>query len=204
MKISNRLKLIADMTINDYIIDVGCDHALLDIYLTQKGKKCVAIDISENVLKQAKNNISKYNLDIELIKTDGLKNVFIPKKSTVVISGMGAHTIIDILKYKYDIDELVISSHNDLYYIRKEIVKLGYYIDLEKSILDNKKYYVIIRFKKGKKKYSLKKYILGDLDKDYYNYLYNKNKKIISNIKKINIKKIKLIIINKWIKEKLQ
>lgn len=204
MKISNRLKLIASMITNDSVVDVGCDHALLDIYLTKLGKKCIATDISDKVLENAKKNINKYNLNIKTIQTDGLKNVDIPKFSTVVIAGMGAHTIIDILKPKYDIDELIIASNNDLYYIRKEIVKLGYYIDLEKSILDKNKYYVIIRFKKGKKRYNIKKYIIGDLDKEYYRYLYNKNSTIISKIKKNSFKKIKLIIINKWIKEKLR
>lgn len=203
MKISDRLKLIADMVTNNYVIDVGCDHALLDIYLTKLGKKCIATDISNNVVETAKKNISKYNLDIEVIQTDGLKNINIPKHSTVVIAGMGAHTIIDILKYKYDIDELVIASNNDLYLIRKKIVSLGYYIDLEKSIIDKNKYYVIIRFKKGKKRYSRKRYVIGDLDRNYYEYLYNKNNKILSNINKNNFKKIKLKIINKWIKEKL-
>ena len=39
MNISNRLKTIADMIDSNYhVIDVGCDHALLDIYLTLNKK----------------------------------------------------------------------------------------------------------------------------------------------------------------------
>ena len=50
MKISNRLKLIASFVDdNSYVIDVGCDHALLDIFLvqTKKNIKTIASDINE-------------------------------------------------------------------------------------------------------------------------------------------------------------
>lgn len=206
MKISNRLKSICNLITNTNVVDVGCDHALLDIYLTFNGKKCIASDISENVLKQAKSNIKKYNLEdkIEIIQSDGTKNINIPECSTVVIAGMGAHTIIDILNNTnhINIDELIIQSNNDLYFLRKEIVKLGYLIDKEISILDKDKYYVIIRFKEGIKKYSKKEYLLGFLDKKYYKYLLEKNNKIINNLP-FSLKKLKLLHINKWIKQKL-
>ena len=40
MKISNRLKSIAGLIIDsDKVADIGCDHALLDIYLV-KNKIC--------------------------------------------------------------------------------------------------------------------------------------------------------------------
>ena len=39
MNIDNRLKRIADFIPSDsYILDVGCDHALLDIYLALNRK----------------------------------------------------------------------------------------------------------------------------------------------------------------------
>ena len=39
MKISKRLKAISDfITDNSNVIDVGCDHALLDIYLFNNKK----------------------------------------------------------------------------------------------------------------------------------------------------------------------
>ena len=56
MNIDNRLKRIADFIPSDsYILDVGCDHALLDIYLAlnRKNIKLIASDINENPLKKA-------------------------------------------------------------------------------------------------------------------------------------------------------
>lgn len=208
MKISKRLKLIASMCDCENIVDVGCDHALLDIYLTLNNKNCIASDISEKVLINAFKNVEKYNLidKIKLIQSDGTKNIEIPSNSTLIISGMGAHTIIEILNNTNhsNINELILQSNNNIELLRKEITRLGYYIEKEKSVLDKNKYYVIIKFKKGKKKYSKKDYIIGNLDKDYYNYLLNKNNEIIEKLKFKNFfKKYKLKKVNKWLKQKI-
>ena len=70
MKINNRLKMIGDLVeANSFCLDVGCDHAYLDIYLTQNNEnECIAIDINKNALNKAIENINKYNLE-EKIKT---------------------------------------------------------------------------------------------------------------------------------------
>ena len=62
IKLSTRLATIASLIpLNSNIIDVGCDHALLDIYLYQNkmAKKIIASDINENALSNAKTNIKK-------------------------------------------------------------------------------------------------------------------------------------------------
>ena len=110
---------------------------------------------------------------------------------------MGTNTILEILKNKeFDkINTLIIQSNNDLYKLRKEVCK-KYYIDKEEVIFD-KKYYNIIRFKKGKKRYTYFDYYFGlHMDNDYKKYLYNKLYKTYKNIplKKI-IKKIKYKIL---------
>ena len=68
MNIDNRLKRITDFIPSDsYILDVGCDHAFLDIYLAlnRKNVKLIASDINENPLKKAQEKDSKK----EIIKT---------------------------------------------------------------------------------------------------------------------------------------
>ena len=77
MKLSKRLLTIADLIDTKNVIDVGCDHALLDIYLTEKQLNCRGTDISSKVLENAKNNVKKYNLEkkIPLILTNGLENI---------------------------------------------------------------------------------------------------------------------------------
>ena len=155
--ISKRLKAISDLVDTKSIIDVGCDHALLDIYLTLKGIKCRGTDISSNCIKLAKENLKKYNLEdkISLYVTDGVKNIDILDTDTIVVAGMGTNTILNIIKNISN--PLILLSNNDIYKLRKEVVKLGYYIDNEISVKEGKYYYVIIRFKKGFKKYKLLK-----------------------------------------------
>jgi len=173
IKISKRLEAISSLVpINSNIIDIGCDHALLDIYLYQNeiSKKIIASDINENALNNAKENINKYNLDkyIETRLGDGLdtlnKNDNI---NTIIISGMGAHTIIGILKNNLDklvkINTIIIQSNTKLELLRKEIIKFGYYINDETIVEDNKKTYIIIKFQKGSKKYNKKELYFGPI-----------------------------------------
>lgn len=196
-----------------YVIDIGCDHALLDIYLTlSNNNKCIAADISEKVIENAKKNIEKYNLQkkIKTVVSNGVENIKITKKSVIIISGMGTHTIIDIVS-KIDrnkVQKLIIQSNNCLYNLRKKITKLGYIIEKEKVVYDNNKFYTIISFKIGIKKYNLKTLKYGDnitIDDDYNRYIrdcINKNKQII---KKLNykhiLKRINLIFENHQLKK---
>ena len=59
---SKRLLEIASLVpVHSTVVDVGCDHALLDIYLTlHRNCNCTASDINENCLKSARENIKKY------------------------------------------------------------------------------------------------------------------------------------------------
>ena len=103
IKINNRLKCVASF-IDKHdraILDVGCDHAYLDIYLTLNNEnKCIATDINKNALEIAKKNIKKYNLEdkIETKLTNGLTDIKVKDKDNIVICGMGTFTILEILK----------------------------------------------------------------------------------------------------------
>ena len=69
IKISKRLEAISSLIPNNSkIIDIGCDHGLLDIYLYQKkiSTKLIASDINENALNNAKDNIKKNKLITKL------------------------------------------------------------------------------------------------------------------------------------------
>jgi len=212
MNLTKRLNTIVgliDESTN--VIDIGCDHALLDIYLTLNNKnKCIAADINENALKGAENNIKKYDLEdkIKIIVSDGLKNIDIPLNNTIVICGMGTNTILNIIKNSdlKKIDNLIIQSNNDLYLLRKTLVRLGFYIKQEINLEDKKKYYTIIKLKKGKRNYNYFEYHYGISlhDKEFIKYLINKNNKIINNLpKKYFIKKIKYKIHNNYLKKQI-
>lgn len=203
--ISKRLNVIASLVDSNNIIDIGCDHALLDIYLTNKGINCVAIDNKETVLDKARENIKKNNLldKIKIICSNGLENYNVLGNENVIIAGMGTNTILNIIQNKKfnKINTLIIQSNNNLYELRKNVCKLGYYIDKEIVIFD-KKYYNIIRFKRGFKKYSYFDYYFGlDMNYEYKKYINNKIYKTYKNIPFKNIvKKIKYKILLLYIK----
>lgn len=194
IKISKRLNCIADMIdMNKNVIDIGCDHGLLDIFLTfTKNCRCIASDVSENVLKNTKLNIDKYGLSkkIEVVCSDGLINLDIDKEDIIVISGMGTNTILKILENEktLSINNLIIQSNNEIELLRKSVIKKGFYIFDEKIIKDNKKNYVVIYFKRGYKKYCHYDYLFGPIarydieNKKYFNDLYAKNKMILDKI----------------------
>ena len=63
IKISARLKKIAEfIDDNSSIVDIGCDHGLLDIYLyqTKKNINIIASDVNQNALNNAIKNNSKF------------------------------------------------------------------------------------------------------------------------------------------------
>lgn len=200
MKLTKRLQAICDLIEEgSRVIDVGADHALVDIYLTKyKNCKCIATDISEKCIQKAKENIEKNNLNIETIVTNGLENIDL-KDEKIILAGMGAHTILKILN-KNITNDLIISAHTDIPLLRKEIQKKGYYIEDEK-VVNEKHYYIITYYKYGKKKKS-NNYITPFIqNKEYINFLEEKYK-IKYKYEKNIFKKLKYLIIIQTIKRK--
>lgn len=190
--LSNRLKEIASfIPDNVKMVDIGCDHALLDIYLykNRKNIKIIASDINENALEQAKKNIKKYKLDksIETRLSNGLDNINSDEIDTIVISGMGSHTIVGILRMNQkkliNVDNIIIQSNNHIDFLRERILELNYYIDSEKLVKDNNIIYTIISFKKGKKRYNKKEIYFGPyLLKENSNLFKEKNKQDLEKL----------------------
>ena len=216
MKLSKRLERVASyVPDNSSIIDVGCDHALLDIYLYNKRKniKIIASDINEKPLSIARENIKKYGLEdkIKVILNDGIKNIpdYI---DTIVISGMGGVLISDILSDKNNlknIKNLILCPNNDFPIVRKTLNKNGFKIIKEELLTEKNITYLIIKAIPGKVKKT--NYFFGSLNnKDleviyYYTKLLNTNTNIFKKLpKKYLIKKIKLKIENKRIKSFLE
>ena len=209
IKLSKRLETIASIVLKDKkakIIDVGCDHALLDIYLVQNNNELevIASDNKEKPLENAKKNITKYSfLDrIDISLREGIHNI--PKFiDTIVISGMGAETIIEILENDKEelkhIKRIIISSNNKYEKVRKSISELGYIIN-DEAIVKEDKYYIVIEFIKGKKKYSKKELFFGPvlLNKkdnifvEYYNFIKKQYVDIIDKTSNTNIEKEEL------------
>lgn len=171
MKINARLKTIGDLVeANSFCLDIGCDHALLDIYLVKRNKniKAIASDIASGPLEHAKTNIKKENLEkeIEIRKGNGL-DTYTKEIDTVIISGMGGRNIIGIIKNNEQklktIKTLIISPNNYQEDVKRYLCKKGFYISNEEFVNDKRIIYQIIIFKKGKKKYTKKEYFFGPI-----------------------------------------
>jgi len=221
IKLSKRLSAIASMVDkNSRIIDVGCDHALLDIYLLQNKiiKKSIASDITIGALNQADKNILLSNVkNIETRLGNGLDTLNEKDNiDTIVISGMGNITINEILtsnknKLK-NINTIIIQSNTGYNVVRKDLTKLDYYIEDEMLVKERNIIYVIIKFKKGIRKYTKKELYFGpvllkkknDLFNELVNNEINKNNLVIKRLPKTKVyKKIKLIIKNIKLKNEI-
>lgn len=200
IKLSKRLASIAsNIDKEDKVVDIGCDHGYLSIYLkaVNGNKIVIATDINENALNMAKKNINKNSILIETRLGNGLDVIKHNEVDTIIISGMGGNTILNILKknkLKY-IKKIVIQSNTDIPLIRKYINKLGYTIKNEQLIIDKNIYYIIITFTKGRHKYTKKELYFGPILLKENNDLFNEKKAIELNkleeiLKKIPIKKI--------------
>lgn len=188
-KISNRLKAIVKFVDKkDKIVDVGCDHGLLSIYLVENKlvNSVVASDINQNALNSAINNIKIRNLNIETILSDGLVNIDMSKINTVVISGMGTSTVLHILnddKKIKNVKKLIIQSNNDHSILRRELNNKGYYLVDEENTFDKGKWYVTCCFVKQDKCNTTDEIKYGLLKNDkYIEYLIDYEKKIFKKI----------------------
>ena len=208
MKINNRLKTIGDLVpLSSYPLDIGCDHALLSIYLVkEKGlSKVVASDNKSGPLKKAKENVDFYKVSdkVKLLKSEGLDS-YTKGIDTITISGMGGLNINKILddnrKYLKNIDTLILSPNNYSLAVKRKLLKLGYHIENETLVKEKNIIYEILVFKKGRKYYSYKKLFLGpilmtkkdNITKEYYQNLLTTKKSLLKALPKSFRNKIRL------------
>lgn len=169
MKINDRLKHIGDLVkANSFCLDIGCDHAFLDIYLVKQNKniKAIATDIAEGPVKQARENIKREGLEdtIEVRLGNGL-DTYSDEVNTVIIAGMGGRNMIGIFKNNMKvlkkIDTIIVSPNNYQIDVKKFLTKNGFYIDDEELVKEKKFIYQIIKFKRGRKHYTRKEFFFG-------------------------------------------
>lgn len=188
-RISKRLKAITSYVAkDDKVVDVGCDHGLLSIYLIENNlvSKVIASDVNENALKNAISNIEKRNLHIKTVLSDGIEKIDLKDINTLIISGMGTSTILHILhdnKKLKKINKLIIQANNDHYILRENLNEKGYYLKEESYTYDKNKWYVTSLFVKSDNKNTIDILKYGFLNNEEYNdYLLKKNYEILKKI----------------------
>ena len=87
VQLSRRLKAIADMvTEGNRLVDVGCDHGYLPVYLMLNHKipGAIATDVGKGPLARAQEHIAQYGMSkyIEARLCDGLQDVRTGEETT--------------------------------------------------------------------------------------------------------------------------
>ena len=197
---SERIKALAKViSLDDKVLDVGCDHGYLCVYLKENNlcKEVYASDIKESALNMARQNFQKHHLKIETFVSDGFESVPV-LFDTAVISGMGTTTILNIIKHEKTPNKLVISSHNEHYKLRRNLNKMGYKIIDEQAIFENNHYYIILLCVRAKQRLTYRELKFGiSNNDDYYHYLLNKTEELVQKVpfkKKILLYKDILIL----------
>ncbi len=219
--ISNRLKTIASHIRDDvFFVDIGCDHALLPIFLskTKKLKGIIATDINIEPLKNAEKNIKDNNLEdqIQTFISDGLENIPNNRSDDIAIAGMGGELIKNIIEKwefsKNSSKHFILQPMSKHSILRSFLYENGFNIHYETPIIENKKIYTIMSvfFTGIEKKSSHIEKIIGKISpNDEIGKLYIKNelhkiKNILNNINNIPKEKEKFYfyksIFNKLLK----
>ena len=195
----NRIEALYSLIdINDNVVDVGCDQAKLSLMLANRNQSSIACDISENVINRAKKSIDSPLIDLRV--SNGLSNIKEEEADTLVLAGMGTHTILEILnntKLRFKKIITISNNYNDI--LREKMNTLNYKVDSELIIYENDKYYNLIKFIEGNRQYTKKELLLGlnhinkQLYKEYLNYLLKKYENIKLSSKDNNPKIYEMI-----------
>lgn len=217
MNNKNRLLEIIKLIDKDKIvIDIGTDHGLVPLYLAKNNisKEIIATDISKNSLKKLEDQLDQNTKKIiTTLVTDGFNGLEIKNNQVAIIAGMGANTIIDIIKtnigFARSLDYMVIESNIANEKLRKYLNDNNFTIIEDFLVYENKKYYDIIKVFSGKdKEYDLSEIYFGKFNIDKESKLlkeklkneYPKNLKFRENILKNSKEKEGLSIIEERIR----
>lgn len=162
MQLSKRLKAITEfVTPQSTVADIGCDHAYVSIYLieNQIAVHVIAMDINKGPMQRAKENIERYGYQdyIEVRLSDGAKELNPFEVDTMLIAGMGGALMVKILSDSplatNACKELVLQPQSEVHLVRRYLHQIGYQIVEEAMLLDDGKYYVVLKANKGTETY---------------------------------------------------
>lgn len=163
MQLSKRLYAVASMvTPGNIVVDVGTDHGYIPIYLVGKNiiSRAIAMDINKGPLKRAEQHIREFHMEnyIETRLSDGVTSLKKEEGDTLIIAGMGGGLVIKILKEGKkalsSIKEFILQPQSEIQSVRKFLQKEGYLIVEENIVLEEGKYYPIIKAVKGRMNYN--------------------------------------------------
>lgn len=157
--LSKRLTALANMvTDGNRLADIGTDHGYIPIYLCQTGKipSALAMDIGKGPLQQAQTHIAEHGLS-EQIKTrlsDGMAALQFGEADTILIAGMGGGLVMKILSEGAEKltgkEELILQPQSDIALVREFLRVRNFQILNEDMILEDGKYYPMMKVSQQK------------------------------------------------------
>lgn len=152
VKLSKRMQTVADLVDEISVADIGCDHAHVAIWLAMHGvKNVVAMDIKSGPLKIAEKNVRAYGLEkvIEVRQSDGMSGLNLGEASCAIIAGMGGELITKILdKGRAHLNKgihLILQPQSEIHKVREFLLKNKYIITKEKMLVEEEKFYNVMK-----------------------------------------------------------
>ncbi len=153
IKLSKRMQAVANMVKEKKVVDIGCDHAFVSIYLAGKSSidGVIAMDVKTGPVDIARANVEMHNLSdkIQVRMSDGFENLREGEADVAIIAGMGGYLMIDILEggrnHLGNGISLILQPQSDIKAVREYLVACGYEIEQEDMLVEEGKYYSIIR-----------------------------------------------------------
>lgn len=153
LKLGERLLAAAALTRQGRALaDIGTDHALLPVYLLLGGKipRAVACDIGKGPLENARRTVEKYGVGekVQLILSDGLRELEGLHLKDFVLTGMGGNLISDILRDAPFIKEegvhLVLQPQSHAEDVREFLYSNGFEILREELASEGRHLYLLL------------------------------------------------------------
>lgn len=153
-ELSKRLTMLCRMVKKgSRIVDVGCDHGFVPIYLVQNGicPHVLAMDVRTGPLSRAQEHISECGLNeyIDTRLSDGLDKYIRGEADALICAGMGGKLMLRILldagEKTKDFSEMILQPQSDLFEFRNKLRMNGYYIADEEIVSEGGKYYFLMK-----------------------------------------------------------
>lgn len=154
MVLSKRMECVASMvTPGGRLADVGCDHGYLPIWLFETGRiaGAVAMDIRPGPLERAKANIAQHGLGqyIQTRLSDGMEKLAPGEVDSAILAGMGGKLMVRILSESpgtvQRLREMVLEPQSETAALRKYLMEAGFQIEAEDMVLEDGKFYPVMR-----------------------------------------------------------
>lgn len=171
MQLSKRLEAVVRLAGTcQCIADIGTDHGYIPIYMVEQhlAERAIAMDVNKGPLERAQKNIQAYRMEDKIVTrlSDGAAALKSGEADGVIIAGMGGLLTIRILESGEEIlktvQTLVLQPQSELEQVRKFLAEHGYRITAENMVLDEGKYYPMMRVEHGtQEKWEEQEYAFG-------------------------------------------